>query len=157
MLDSQKKQYLQTIASFPKQVRQRVIPLSDAQQRGRFLAEEWTVREIVHHCADSHMTSFIRLKLILTEDNPTVKPYDQDSWVKLADSTASPLVHSLNLLEGLHHRWVDLFSSLQGDQWKRQGFHPEDGSVITPETLLAGYAGHCEVHLDQMDRVLAAQ
>ena len=157
MLESEKKRCMAVIAEFPQEVKMRVIPLSNEEQRGRYLADEWTVREIVHHCADSHMNSFIRLKLVLTEHNPTIKPYDQDAWVMLADTTEAPIAHSLNLLEALHARWVTLFASLEGDQWQRKGFHPEDNSVITPVTLLAGYAEHCEVHLDQMDRVLAAR
>ena len=155
MLPTEKKRHLKTIADFPKELRRRVIPLSDEQTRARPLAEEWSVREIVHHCADSHMNSFIRLKLVLTEDNPTVRPYDQDAWVTLADTTVSPLAHSLNMLDGLHSRWVELFSSLDENQWARTGFHPESG-VITPDTLLLSYADHCQAHLAQIDRVLAA-
>ena len=155
MLPTQKEHHLATIASFPQALRQRVIPLNDEQQRARPIAGEWSVREIIHHCADSHMNSFIRLKLILTEDNPTVKPYDQDAWVTLADTTVSPLAHSLNILEGLHQRWVELFRSLDERHWSRSGIHPESG-VITPATLLQSYVDHCEAHLDQLDRVIAA-
>ena len=155
MLPTEKKRHLETIANFPKELRWRVIPLSDEQARARPLAKEWSVREIVHHCADSHMNSFIRLKLILTEDNPTVRPYDQDAWVTLADTTVSPLAHSLNLLDGLHNRWIELYRSLDESQWSCTGFHPESG-VITPETLLLSYADHCQAHLAQIDRVLAA-
>ena len=108
MLPTEKKRHLKTITDFPKELRRRVIPLSDEQTRARPLAEEWSVREIVHHCADSHMNSFIRLKLVLTEDNPTVRPYDQAAWVTLAELdqyafavTDRKIIASLHKTDGL--------------------------------------------------------
>jgi hypothetical protein len=101
------------------------------------------------------MNSFIRLKLILTEERPTVRPYDQDAWAVRADGNNPDLETSLMLLRGLHRRWVTLFASLSEAEWRREGLHPESG-VITPETLVRTYAEHGEGHLDQIRRTLAA-
>ena len=102
------------------------------------------------------MNSYIRLKLILTEDNPTVRPYAQDLWAVTPEANGADLSTSLTLLRGLHQRWSDLFDALDDLQWQRVGFHPENGT-ITPEDLLQSYADHGEGHLDQMRRTLAAQ
>jgi hypothetical protein len=102
------------------------------------------------------LNSYIRLKLILTEDNPTIRPYDQDLWALTPEANAPDLSASLTLLRGLHQRWADLFESLDESQWQRTGFHPESG-VITPNSLLKTYGEHGEGHLDQMQRTLDAQ
>ena len=117
---------------------------------------EWTIRQVVHHLADSHMNSFIRLKLILTEENPTLKPYDQEAWANLPDTASLPLEATFSILRGLHKRWVALFESLTEAQWQRTGFHPEIGDV-TPGDLLKIYARHGEEHIEQITRLLTAQ
>jgi hypothetical protein len=116
---------------------------------------EWNVAQNVHHLADSHMNSFIRFKLLLTEENPTIRPYDQDRWAVTADGNNLAVQDSLMLLQGLHRRWVQLLRSLDEAQWKRTGHHPESGQ-ITPESLLRTYAAHGEGHIDQIQRTLAA-
>jgi DinB superfamily len=114
------------------------------------------VAQNVHHLADSHMNSFIRMRLILTEDRPTLKPYDQDLWAALADSGTTALEESLTLLHGLHARWVRLFESLDEADWRRSGLHPENGEV-TLEDILRIYAAHGQGHIDQISRALAAE
>lgn len=110
----------------------------------------------VHHLADSHINSYIRLKLILTEEYPTIRPYDQDLWAATPEANSPDLTASLTLLAGLHQRWAHLFAGLDEQQWQRKGIHPANGE-ITPSSLLQGYAQHGEDHLDQMQRTLAAQ
>src|SRR5262245_21879553 len=102
------------------------------------------------------MNSFVRLRLILTEERPTLKPYDQDRWAELADSGTTALEESLSILEGLHRRWVRVFESLQETDWQRAGRHPEIGD-ITVDDLLEIYAAHGEGHIDQINRTLVAQ
>jgi hypothetical protein len=129
--------------------------LRDEQLSTHYLAGEWNVAQNVHHVADSHLNSFIRLKLLLTEENPTIKPYNQDLWAVTPDGDYLSVQDSLMLLQGLHRRWVRLWRSLNDEQWGRTGTHPESGP-ITPESLLRTYAAHGEAHIDQIQRTLAA-
>jgi hypothetical protein len=144
------------IRRLPQQVAALTAGLTPAQLTTHFLAGEWSVAQNVHHLADSHMNCYIRLKLILTEENPTIRPYDQDLWALTPEANSPDLSASLTLLRGLHQHWADLFERLDEQQWQRTGFHPVNG-VITPDTLLTSYAAHGEGHLDQMQRTLAAQ
>ena len=157
MLDgATRKELIEKIRCLPEQVADLTGELTAEQLTTHFLDGEWSVAQNVHHLADSHMNSYIRLKLILTEDNPTIRPYDQDLWAMTPEANGADLSASLTLLRGLHQRWSELFEGLDDAQWQRTGFHPENG-VITPEDLLRAYATHGEGHLDQMKRTLAAQ
>jgi DinB family protein len=156
LTNEQRHELIEKIRVFPSQLRARVSGLTDEQLTTHFLAGEWTVAQNVHHVADSHMNSFVRTRLILTEDRPALKPYDQDRWAELADSGTTALEESLSILEGLHRRWVRLFESLSQVEWLRAGLHPEIGEV-TLDNILQIYAAHGEGHIDQIDRTLAAQ
>jgi hypothetical protein len=105
----------------------------------------WTVRQLVHHIADSHMNAFIRVRFALTEDWPTIKTYDEDAWALLRDSTA-PVEWSLELIESLHARWVMLLQSLNEEQWKRGFHHPEYGAMSVELTTVV-YAWHSRHHV----------
>jgi hypothetical protein len=154
--ETQRRELIEKIRELPERLRERVSPLTEAQLTTHFLANEWTVAQNVHHLADSHMNSFIRTRLILTEERPPLKPYDQDRWAELADSGTTALDESLGILEGLHRRWVRLFESLGAADWRRSGLHPEIGAV-TVDDILRIYAAHGEGHLDQIERTLAAE
>jgi hypothetical protein len=156
LTNDQRSAMIEKIRMFPAQLRERVNGLTELQLTTHFLEGEWTVAQNVHHLADSHMNSFVRTRLILTEDGPTLKPYDQDLWAGLADSGTTALEESLSILDGLHRRWVRLFESLGQDEWRRAGLHPEIGEV-TLDDILTIYAGHGEGHIDQINRTLAAQ
>ncbi len=156
LTDMQRREMIEKIRSLPAQLRERVSGLTDEQLTTHYLAGEWTVAQNVHHLADSHMNSFVRLKLILTEDRPTLKPYDQDRWAAMVDANNPAIESSLGLLEGLHTRWAALLESLREDEWRRAGLHPEIGEV-TADDLLRIYAAHGEGHIDQISRTLAAQ
>lgn len=146
---------IEIIRCFPERLDALVAHLSLEQLTTHYLTGEWSVAQNVHHFADSHMNSFIRLKLILTEDSPTVKPYNQEAWAELIDSNNGQIQTSLSLLRGLHARWALLFASLTDGQWTRTGYHPEYGE-ITPAGLLDTYVDHCAAHIDQIERTLAA-
>jgi hypothetical protein len=152
---AQRREMIDEIRNLPARLRERVSGLTDVQLTTHFLPDEWTVAQNVHHVADSHMNSFIRIRLILTEDRPTLKPYDQDLWATLADSGTTALEESLCLLDGLHARWVRLFESLDEAAWQRSGLHPENGE-ITLEDILRIYAAHGQGHIEQIGRALAA-
>jgi hypothetical protein len=148
---------IETIRNFPDDLEALVSGLSEADLHTHYLDGEWTVAQNVHHLADSHMNSVIRLKLALTEDIPTIRPYDQDAWAELPDSHAIPLASSLMILRGLHERWCILWDSLDEAQWQRRYLHPETGREATLERLLELYDEHCKAHIDQITRTLAAK
>ena len=147
---------VEKIRTLPAQLEAAVRDLTSEQLTTHYLANEWTVAQNVHHVADSHMNSFIRTKLILTEDHPALKPYNQDRWAVRADADHTALEMSLQLLKGLHARWVLLLESLSEDEWLRSGVHPEIGEV-TLEDQLRIYSAHGEGHIAQINKTLAAQ
>jgi uncharacterized damage-inducible protein DinB len=134
-----------TLAELPERLRNAVDGLSFAQLSAPYREGGWSLRQVVHHIADSHMNAFIRVRLALTEDWPTIKPYDEVAWAKLHDS-AAPVEWSLELVEALHARWVMLLQSLNDQQWQRGFNHPESGPVTVELTTLT-YAWHSRHHV----------
>jgi hypothetical protein len=137
---------INTIDSAPAQFRAAVDGWSDGQLDTPYREGGWTVRQLLHHVPESHMNSYIRFKLALTEQQPTIKPYDEAAWANLPDATTGPVEPSLRLLENLHERWVLLLRSLTDAQWKRTFNHPESGILRLDVTALL-YAWHSEHHL----------
>jgi uncharacterized damage-inducible protein DinB len=146
----QREHLIGEIEQAPALLRAAVAGLSDAQLDTPYREGGWTVRQVVHHLADSHMNAYIRFRLALTETEPTIKPYSQDDWAKLADARSAPVEPSLRLLEGLHHRWVLLLKSLSGEDFGRTLRHPEQG-VVTLDRNLALYAWHGRHHVGQIN------
>lgn len=144
--EEQKKVYLDAVASTPVNLRAAVKGLSDAQLDTPYRPGGWTVRQVVHHLPDSHINSYVRFKLALTENEPTIKPYAEDRWAELPDTKATPIEVSLALLDSLHDRWVRLLRSLSPDDWKKTFRHPVLGSM-TLEKSLALYAWHGRHHV----------
>jgi len=144
--ESQKLALLDDIAQTPFNLRAAVKGLSNEQLDTPYRPEGWTVRQVTHHMPDSHANAYVRFKLALTEDNPTIKPYAEDRWAELADSKATPIEVSLTLLDSLHDRWVRLLRSLTPEEWKRTFQHPEVGPM-TLEKTLALYAWHGKHHV----------
>ena len=133
------------IAALPSKVRRAVTGLNDAQLGTPYREGGWTVRQVVHHLADSHMNAYVRWRLALTETEPTIKPYEEEAWAKLEDAAHAPVDVSLRLLEPLHERWVRLLHSLRPDEYARTFRHPEHG-VKTVEWMLFLYAWHGRHH-----------
>lgn len=138
--------WIHDIAELPSQLRQAVEGLNEQQLNTPYREGGWTVRQVVHHLADSHMNSYIRFKLALTEDTPTIKPYDEGRWAEILDARELPLEPSLQLLEGLHERWVTMLRSLEEDQLHRTFIHPESGQTIRLELNIGIYAWHGKHH-----------
>ena len=143
------------IERFPQELRELLGSLSEDQLNARADHDPWSIAQIVHHCASSHMNSFIRLKLVLTEERPSLKGYDQDAWALMDDENSAPIEPSLLLLTGLHQRWVATFRSITDDQWGRVGLHSEDGEISATD-LLTNYVTHCDEHTDQINRIMTA-
>ncbi len=143
----QLKKYISEIANFPDRLRKAVEGLTDTQLDTAYRPGGWTIRQVVNHCADSHMNSMIRFKLALTEANPVIKPYFEERWAELADSKNMPVLPALNMLEGIHQRWTVLLNSLKDDEWQKTFIHPEHGKEFRLDENTAIYAWHCNHHL----------
>jgi hypothetical protein len=142
----ERKRYITEIAEAPAKLRSAVGGLSDQQLDTSYRPGGWTVRQVVHHVPDSHLNSYVRFRLALTEEEPTIKAYFEDRWAELPDARTAPVEISLRLLECLHARWVGLLRSLDEAQWKRTFRHPELG-LISLEKNAALYAWHGRHHV----------
>jgi uncharacterized damage-inducible protein DinB len=135
------------IAETPGALRSAVAGLSRDQLETRYRPGGWTVKQVVHHVPDSHMNAYIRFKLGLTEDEPTIKPYDEAAWAELPDSQKVPIDVSLDLLDSVHVRWVTLLRSMDAADFRRAVRHPEYDRLLTLGQLLALYAWHGRHHV----------
>jgi hypothetical protein len=144
--EKEKEARLADILFLPKMLEYAVLNLNEEQLQTPYREGGWTVNQLVHHVADSHMNAFIRCKLALTEENPTIKPYDQDAWVLREDVSQVPVNISLTLLHALHHRWYELLKPLTEQEWKRTVYHPEQQREISIWNLLLIYAWHGKHH-----------
>ena len=142
---AERQRMIRSIAETPKNLAAALSGITEQQLDTPYRPGGWTARQVVHHLPDSHMNAFIRMKLALTEDAPTVKPYDEDAWAKLADAQM-PIAPSVTLLTALHERWVRLMESFKPDDFQRAVTHPEHGS-ITVDFLLALYSWHGPHHV----------
>ncbi len=142
------------LSRFPDELEALVKGLSDHELYTAFIPNEWSVAQNVHHLPDSHMNAYVRTHLILTEDKPPLKGYAQAEWAKLADYKL-PIEHSLAILRNLHVRWCAIFNSLSAADFARSGIHSEIGEVNLDD-ILNTYNNHCEAHIEQITRTLAA-
>lgn len=136
----------------PARLRDAIADLSQAQLETPYRPGGWTVRQVVHHLPDSHMNAYVRFRLALTEEQPTIKPYDEARWAELVDARSGPVDVSLALLTALHARWVALLESFQPEHWARAYHHPDMGQVGLG-TALALYAWHGRHHVAHVTRL----
>lgn len=136
------------IAACPQLLRKAVEGLSDSQLDTPYRDGGWTVRQVIHHVADSHMNAFMRFRWTVDEDNPTIKTYDQDGWATFPDMKL-PIEPSFKIIEGLHERWVTFLKGLPDDAWSRTAVHPERGKV-TLDDFLDIYSDHGANHTGQI-------
>lgn len=147
--------YVQHIGELPEQVATIARQLKAAGKLDQPYREGgWTARQVIHHLADSHANAYVRHKRTLTEDHPTIAPYDEVSWAELADVTAVPIEASLEILRGLHLRWATLLATCTDAQWERTAFHPGSGWTYRLDTLAAHYSWHGRHHLGHLEIVL---
>lgn len=144
--DEQRRSFIDEIEAAPARLRDAVTGLSERQLDTAYRPGGWTVRQVAHHLPDSHMNAYVRFKLALTEENPTIKPYEEARWAELTDGRIAPVEVSLALLESLHHRWVMLLRSLTPGEWLRTFKHPELGAMTLDKTV-ALYAWHGRHHV----------
>lgn len=146
---AQRENLIGEIAAAPAKLRQAVAGLTEAQLDTPYREGGWTVRQVVHHAADSHLNAIIRFRLALTEAEPLIKPYNQDDWARLADARTAPVETSLRLVESVHERWVLLLRSMAAEDFARTFRHPELG-VVNLDRNLALYAWHGRHHAAQI-------
>lgn len=134
------------IEKFPNLVKAEIENLEENDLKLKYRPEGWTISQVVHHCAESHINSYVRFKLALTENLPTIKPYEESLWAELPDSKLSPFV-SLKLLEALHERWVFILKSLSDEDLEKEFIHPEQSEKISLKENILIYSWHCQHHL----------
>jgi hypothetical protein len=142
------KEKIQAIRNLPNELNDAVSGMSPAQLDTPYRDGGWTARQVVHHIADSHINAFVRMKLVLTEDHPTVKPYDENSWAAMNDYTLD-IAPSMAIVSGVQERMADLLDDVKDEEWSRTLNHPERG-VETMQDLLDMYAYHGKHHVDQI-------
>jgi hypothetical protein len=152
----QRRDAIERIRRFPAEIAAAVQGLTDEQLTTCYDPTEWSVAQNVHHVVDSHMNAYIRTRLLLTEDHPTVRPYDQDAWAELTDANTPSLEDSLLILRHMHARWTRLLDSLTDADFRRVGKHPAIEGDYTIDDVLDIYSQHGTGHIDQLNRQLAA-
>ena len=154
---AERAEWMRAVAALPAELRAAVAGLGAAQMGTPYRPGGWTVRQLVHHVADSHMNAYTRFKLALTESEPTIKPYDEARWAELPDVAAVDPAVSLALLDALHARWAALLERLTPDEWRRAFRHPERGGLVRLDHALGLYAWHGRHHTAHATRLRERQ
>jgi uncharacterized damage-inducible protein DinB len=144
--EAERRRAIDEIAGLPEAMRKAVRGLSEEQLDTAYRPGGWTVRQVAHHVPDSHLNAYVRFKLALTEDRPTIKPYDEARWAELPDTVHTPIGISLALLDALHERWVVLLQSIEPQDFARKFVHPEGGEMDLAK-VLSHYAWHGRHHV----------
>jgi uncharacterized damage-inducible protein DinB len=144
--DKQLQEWINDIRLMPSLLENAVLNLDEVQLNTPYRPGGWTVKQLVHHVADSHMNAYIRFKLGLTENNPVIKPYEEALWAEMSDTQNLPINLSLTLLHPLHARWVEVLKNMREDEWQRTVYHPEHKKEMTLWFLLGMYAWHSKHH-----------
>lgn len=148
------KIWIESIEKFPKIIKEKTENLSINQLNWMYRPNGWAIKQVVHHCADSHMNSFVRFKLALTEENPTIKPYQEADWAMLVDGISDDISPSLLILEGVHKRWVLLLKSFKEKELKRKFVNPESKKTSCLDEIIGLYAWHCNHHLAHIEQAI---
>jgi len=151
--DTMRQARIESIATLPQRLEAALAGITETQLDTPYRPDGWTVRQVMHHLADSHINAYCRLHLSLTEDAPTIKPYSEAKWAQLPDSQL-PIKSSLEILRGLHHRWVYLLRNMSEADFQRTYIHPQYGKVYSMDTMTALYAWHGEHHLAHVKLVI---
>lgn len=146
--------WIATIANFPQTIKSLTEKLSIEELNWIYRPNGWKIKQVVHHCADSHMNSLIRFKLALTEENPIVKPYEEQFWAELVDGKSNDISASIKIIEGVHTRWVLLLKSFGETELKRQFTHPANQKTSCLDEIIGVYAWHCKHHLAHIEQAL---
>lgn len=146
--------WITSIQNFPAKIKKLTSTLSVEELNWIYRPEGWSIKQVVHHCADSHINSFVRFKLALTEDVPTIKPYEEAKWAELADGKSDIVLPSIQIIEGVHARWVLLLKSIGEKELKKQFIHPANNKTSCLDEITGLYAWHCNHHLAHIEQAL---
>ncbi len=146
--------WIADIARFPDLIQHAVSNLSEPELSLIFRPGGWTIRQLVHHCADSHVNAWVRFRLSLTETTPTIRPYDENLWSALADNQEALIDHSLNILQGIHARWADLMGRMGDQDWEKSYYHPANDETVKLKNALGMYVWHGQHHLAHIRQAL---
>ncbi|MCF8284262.1 MAG: putative metal-dependent hydrolase [Sphingobacteriales bacterium] len=146
---------IQILSELPVQLQEVLNGIQTSQLAGCYRPDGWNIKQVVHHLADSHLNCLVRVKLALTEDHPTIKPYDENSWANLADATSDDIQPSLLIITGVHARLVTMLNSLSTQQWERTVHHPESKRDMSINFLLGLYSWHSRHHLAHIKNAIA--
>lgn len=151
------KEWIEALARFPSKLSALCTALDINQINWRYRPDGWKIKQVVHHCADSHMNSIIRFKLALTEDRPTIKPYFEERWAELPDGISDDLTSSLAIIDGVHARLVSLLKTLSKEQMQREFLHPEHDTPLSIQQTIGLYAWHSNHHLAHVQNAIEAE
>ena len=154
---AQIEQWINEIASFPQSLKALTGELGEPELNWRYRPGGWTVKQVVHHCVDSHMNALIRFKLALTEESPRIRPYFEDRWAELPDALSDRIEDSLTVITALHKKWVFLLQKLTDEQMERSFIHPEHGQAFSLKEAIGQYAWHGNHHLAHIKLALETQ
>ena len=146
-----RNEWVKHLRNVPQRAQQLVSDLTDDQLDTKY--RNWTIRQIIHHIVDSHINCYVRFKWALTEEEPTIKAYDESRWSELPDARTAPIGSSLKMLDALHHRWCDMIDRLSDSQMQLGFYHPELEKVVRLEAALPAYVWHSDHHLAQIEWV----
>lgn len=152
--ESDLKTWISEIENFPVKIKKLTSTLSSEELNWIYRPQGWSIKQVIHHCADSHMNSFIRFKLALTENIPTIKPYKEAFWAELVDGNSNNILPSLQIIEGVHTRWVLLLKSFGKEELKKQFTHPESNKTFCLDEIIGLYTWHCNHHLSHIEQAL---
>lgn len=148
------KFWIGIIEKFPNKIKQLTENLSVESLNWIYRPDGWSIKQVVHHCADSHMNSFIRFKLALTENMPTIKPYEEDKWAELVDGVSDYIIPSIQIIEGVHTRWVLLLKTFGEKELSRKFIHPANNKTVCLDEVIGLYAWHCNHHLAHIEQAI---
>lgn len=150
--ERQREEWINDIRFLPASLENEIINMDEAELNSPYREGGWTIKQLVHHVADSHMNAYIRFKLALTEENPTIKTYDEKKWAELSDTANLPCNVSLTLLHALHLRWHELLKNMNTGDWDKTVFHPEHKKQLTLWFLLGMYSWHGRHHVAHVEK-----
>jgi uncharacterized damage-inducible protein DinB len=146
--------FIEIIEQLPNKLNTVLKDLSEDEYELPYRPDGWNIRQVIHHLADSHMNAFVRFKLALSEENPTIKPYDENAFVQFSDCGTEYIPSALSILEGLHKKWAAILNNINQSDYDKTYFHPESGRVWALKDVLALYAWHCDHHLAHIYQAL---
>ncbi len=147
-------EWIRVLEAFPERLSNLVINLSEEQLNTPYRENGWTIRQVIHHCADSHQNSYTRFKWALTENKPVIKTYFEERWAALFDSKKAPIQLSLDALKTLHAKWVYLLKGLTEKDFNKSFIHPDGNEEVTLKENLGIYAWHCSHHFAHIEQLL---